>query len=410
MNDYAPDTILNTVRKHEVTHIFAVPMLWHTIEKQFYKQLKQEGEKKQKKFQKGRKVCTALQNVFPYAGTRLTKRIMREVTDQIFGPSVQFCISGGSYLRDSAMELFNGIGYPLHNGYGMSEIGITSVELRDRPKERNRNSVGRPFGCVEYKLSDAHTLMVKGATICHAMMINGKYRKTEEWLDTGDVMDVDADGYYYIRGRIGDSVIGENGENINPDVLEQSFELADAVSFSILGLPNDEEAGETLTMITAVSPYLSAERLNTLINSMYQTNETLPMTSRIQQFYFTYDELAPQTAIKVGRQYVLRGLEQGTIHLIPVAELRSRIGAREEGEINPELKKKICSIVAEELGMDAETIDIDAHVMHDLGAGSLQYFSMLGKMAEEFSITKEFREEDYKYTIREFCRYIEEYM
>lgn len=410
MKDYAPDTILNTVRKHEVTHIFAVPMLWHTIEQQLYKQLKQEGEKKQKKFQKGLKICTALQNVFPYAGTRLAKHIMREVTGQMFGPSVQFCISGGSYLRASTMELFNGIGYPLHNGYGMSEIGITSVELRNRPKERNRNSVGRPFGCVEYKLSGEHTLMVKGATTCHAMMINGEYRKTEEWLDTRDIMECDEKGYYYIRGRFGDSVIGENGENINPDVLEQSFQLADALSFSILGIPNESGTGETLTMITAVSPYLSAARLNTLIDTIYQTNETLPMSSRIQKFYFTYDELAPQTAIKVGRQYVLRGLEQGMIHLISVAEIRSQVNARKEGELNPELKKKVCSIVAEELGMEPETIDIDAHVMYDLGAGSLQYFSMLGKMAEEFSITAEFQEEDYKYTIREFCQYIEEYM
>lgn len=410
LKDYAPDTILNTVRKHEVTHIFAVPMLWHTIEKQFYKQLRQEGEKKQKKFYMGLRICTTLQNIFPYAGTRLAKRIMHEVTDQLFGPSVQFCISGGSYLRNSAMELFNGIGYPLHNGYGMSEIGITSVELRDRPKDRNRNSVGRPFHCVEYKLSDEHTLMIKGTTTCYAMMINGTYRKTEEWFDTRDIMELDDKGYYYIRGRIGDSVIGENGENINPDVLEQSFQLADALSFSILGMPDEATAGEILTMIIAIQPYLSAPRLNALLDTIYQTNESLPMASRIQKFYFTYDELAPKTAIKVGRQFVLRGLKQGTIHLIPATDVRNQVNAQTEDEINPELKRKVCSIVAEELDMDAEEIDITAHVMNDLGASSLQYFSIISRLAEEFSITKDFQEEDYKYTIREFCQYIEEYM
>ena len=134
------------------------------------------------------------------------------------------------------------------------------------------------------------------------------------------------------------------------------------------------------------------------------------MASRIQKFYFTYDELAPKTAIKVGRQFVLRGLKQGTIHLIPATDVRNQVNAQTEDEINPELKRKVCSIVAEELDMDAEEIDITAHVMNDLGASSLQYFSIISRLAEEFSITKDFQEEDYKYTIREFCQYIEEYM
>jgi acyl carrier protein len=241
------------------------------------------------------------------------------------------------------------------------------------------------------------------------MMINGEYKKTEEWLDTRDVMECAADGSYYICGRIGDSVIGENGENINPDVLEQSFRLADALNFSILGLPREDGTGEALSMIVAVSPYLSAVRLNALINDMYQTNETLPMASRIEKFYFTYDELAPKTAIKIGRQYVRRGLEQGTIHLIPAAQIRSQ-AEQASGEINLELKQKVCGIVAEELGMEAASLDIDAHIMHDFGAGSLQYFSMLSKLAEEFAISAEVSENDYRYTIREICQYIEEYM
>ena len=61
-----------------------------------------------------------------------------------------FCISGGSFLKESALQLFNGIGYPLHNGYGMSEIGIGSVELRDKPKYRNQGFIGRPFQNIEY--------------------------------------------------------------------------------------------------------------------------------------------------------------------------------------------------------------------------------------------------------------------
>lgn len=324
------------------------------------------------------------------------------------------------------MELFNGLGYALHNGYGMSEIGITSVELGDKPKDRNKNSVGRPFDSVEYRISDENTLLVKGNSTCYAMMVNGEYKKTEEWFDTRDIMEVDDKGNYYIKGRIGDSVIGENGENINPDVIEKSFQLADALCFSVLGIPNENEAGEVLSMIVSISPYLSSTRVSAMLDAMYKVNEQLPMSSRIQKFYFTYDEIAPATAIKVGRKYVLRGLQNGTIHLIPAADIRNQLKSQPEGELNQELVKRICEIVAEELGLELEQknesdniigeeakkniygIDIDAHVMYDLGATSLQYFSMMSKMAEEFNITAEFSEDEYTYTIREFCKYIEE--
>lgn len=410
MKDYAPDTILNTVRKHEVTHVFGVPMLWHEIDKQLRKRLREEGESKQRKFEKGLKLCTALQNIFPYAGTKLTKKIMHEVTDQLFGPSVQFCISGGSYLKDSTMELFNGIGYPLHNGYGMSEIGITSVELRDRPKDRNLNSIGRPFSCVEYRLSDQNTLQVKGDTICYAMMIDGVYQETEEWFETGDIMEMDAGGSYYIHGRLGDSVIGENGENINPDVIEQNYQLPDAKNLSVLGIQNDGEQGETLSMIVEISPYLSPNRIQSIIDTVYQTNGQLPMTSRVQKFYFTYQPLAPATAIKVGRQYVLRGLETGSIELIPFSDIRSSLQETDGTALNPELVKRVTEIVAEVLDLTPEEIDMNAHVMNELGAGSLEYFDIMERLAKEFSVFAEFSEDEYTYTIREFCEYLEEHI
>ena len=54
---------------------------------------------------------------------------MHEVTDSLFGKSVLFCISGGSYIKEDTLRLINGLGYPLYNGYGMTEAGVTSVEL-----------------------------------------------------------------------------------------------------------------------------------------------------------------------------------------------------------------------------------------------------------------------------------------
>ena len=68
LKDYSAETILKTCRRHEVTHIFAVPMLWHTIEKQVVAAAREQGEKQLKKLQKGIGFATKLQNVFPNMG------------------------------------------------------------------------------------------------------------------------------------------------------------------------------------------------------------------------------------------------------------------------------------------------------------------------------------------------------
>ncbi|MBQ4566278.1 MAG: AMP-binding protein [Oscillospiraceae bacterium] len=407
LRDYSPETILKTCRKHEVTHIFAVPMLWHTVEKQLLKTLKEEGEKQEKKFYRGLKLCTKLQNLAPYLGARLSRRIMGQVTGRLFGRSVQFCITGGSYIRPSALELMNGIGYPLHNGYGMSEIGITSVELRSRPKYRNLGSIGRPFDSVEYRIAEDGTLHVRGDSICKRKLLEGQTLLTEGWMETGDCMAC-INGDYYIRGRQGDMVLGENGENINPDMIEQEFRCNDALNLCVLGL--GEAAKQRLCLVAQISPYLTPDRCESLIRELYAANEQLDASLRVQRFYLTTDAIAPPTAVKVGRKYLLRGIEEGTIRLEAASEMKKRLQAEAEDISQSALFRKIRSIVASELMLEEEEIGPDDHLVNDLGASSLDYFSVLTALAEEFSVATPSDKEQYRYTLREFCNYIERYL
>lgn len=400
--DYSPKSILQTCQKHEVTHIFAVPMLWHTIEKKLTEEIKKRGEKQEKKFYKGIKICTKIQDIAPFLGVKLSQRIMSQVTDELFGKSVRFCISGGSYLKDSAMKLFNGIGYPLHNGYGMSEIGITSVELRHKASERNENSIGRPFSSVEYKISDNGTLLVRGKSICKRMLIDGKEITTGEWFDTGDIMEC-RNGNYYIKGRMSDVIIGSNGENINPDILEQMFDLRYVSRFSVLGF--DDNGEEELTIVVEISPNINKEQLDSVINHINKINNSLPLASQITRFYFTYDPIAANGAIKVGRQYVSRAVKSGKVRLIPFSEIYSESSAHKE--LSSQYAERVRKIVAKTMSIDESEVGDDMHVIHDLGATSLQYFAILLAVADDFGIENWSEKDPYCYTIREFCSYLE---
>ncbi|MBO5784304.1 MAG: AMP-binding protein [Clostridia bacterium] len=407
LRDMAPDTILKTCRKHEVTHIFAVPMLWHTIEDKIKKQLEQKGEKTQKKFEKGMKISMALQKTMPHLGTAIAKKLMREITDAVFGPSIQFCISGGSYLRSSALHLINGIGYPLHNGYGMSEIGITSVELGVKITDRNRNSIGKPFESVEYRLGEDGTLFVRGRSLCRTVMIDGEETEMPEWFDTGDLMSCE-EGRYYISGRRGDVVIGESGENINPDLIEQHFGLSGDTPYSVLGLK--EEDNDVLSMVVRINPYMSEGRRRQLVERIYADNEKLPMAMRVRKFYFTTDAIAPETAIKVGRKYLLRAIDEGTVRLTPFSQFGQQQDGQSDEAHNPLLVARLREIVAESLCVAADTVDDRAHILLDMGATSLQYFEIISAIAAEFSIQSYNDKDHYRYTVEEFCEYIERYV
>lgn len=400
LRDLSADTILQTCRRHQVTHIFAVPMLWHTIEKQLNAKLREQSEKKQRKFQRGSKLMTGLQNLFPSFGPEIAKRVMKEVTSQLFGPSVLFCINGGSYLRDSAMELLNGIGYFTCNGYGMSEIGITSVELRSRPKYRNLNTIGHPFQSVEYRLDENGCLQVRGSSLCTRKLVNGKEQTLNGWFDTGDRMDC-ADGYYTILGRQGDVVIGENGENINPDTIEQLFLVGSAKMLSVLGLPGEQ--GQELSMVVQLSPYATQQTISSIRDQVYGINATLPTATAIRKFYFTRDELVPPTAVKVSRKQLQKKIQQGDVKLIPFSECTAM--AAEGGE-SP-LMRQVRAIIAKVLELPVEKVEAGAHIFFDLGASSIQYFSILTALSEHFSITGYDKNDKYCYTPKEICEYIE---
>ena len=401
LRDYSAETILKTCRRHNVTHIFAVPMLWHTIEKQIRSEVAKQGSAKEEKLKKALAFTTKLQNVFPGLGAELAKRMLSQVTDKLFGRSVMFCINGGSYLRQSAMELLNGIGYSMHNGYGMSEIGITSVELRRRAGDRNKNSIGHPFTAVEYRLDENSILQVKGITLCTKKLVNGQPVQMDGWFDTGDRMQC-VDGHYYIQGRRSDTVIGENGENINPDMVESAFLPAGVTMFSVLGLPG--ENGQELSFVAQIPAYTTAAMAEKIKSQVYGVNDTFPTAMAVKKFYFTFDELAPPAAVKVSRAQLAAKIADGQVKLTSFGQFHPEENG--EDSVSP-LLQQVCKIVAQVLETEETAVHGDSHIFYDLGATSIQYFSILTAIAQTFSITDYDSSDTYRYTPKEICEYIE---
>ena len=151
LKDMSPQCILNTIRRHKVTHIFAVPLFWNTVYEQALKKVQERGEKTYLKLQKGLKISNALSGI-PCLAKFFRKKAFKEVRDKLFGESVCFMISGGGCISADVLSFFNGIGYHLSNGYGMTEIGITSVELSEDNRILNSGTTNEYYSILRNKM------------------------------------------------------------------------------------------------------------------------------------------------------------------------------------------------------------------------------------------------------------------
>ena len=396
LSDVNPDTIFRTVRKHRVTHIFAVPLLWHGLEKGILKTLSSKDEKTQKKFKKASALTLKLWDISPALGRLASKKFFGEVRSKLFGDSVVFMISGGSFIKPSALELINSIGYPLYNGYGMTEIGITSVELSPKAKKRLLGSIGKAFSSVEYSVGENSRLLVRGSSLCRSMLVEGEPISTDGWFDTGDVVRIDPDGRTYIEGRISDIVFGDEGENLNPDFAQSAFALSSAVQFCVTGT----EDNSRLMLVVQLREDITPEEKERLLAEIDAANETLPQNYRVGKVFYTFDPIAEEGAIKVSRAALKARMAAGEVR--PCENTMQKTAKTEETADTSDLKAALRTIFADILSVSEEKITDNGHFMNDLGGSSLDYFTLLGEINTEFGITLDFESDKFGYTLNDF--------
>lgn len=396
--DLSPENLLRTVRIHDVTHIFAVPLLWSSLEKAVRRKASADPASL-RRLERGLALSLKLQKFSPLLGRRLAFRLFRTVRSLLLGDSVRFCISGGSYIKAETLSLINGLGYSLCNGYGMSEIGITSVELSRRAETRIKGSIGRPVPSVQYRLEEGR-LFVRGGSLCERILLNGAPIPMDQWFDTGDLMRIDGRGHYFVEGRVSDVVLGENGENRNPDLAEQAFSFSDEIHFSVLG----NELNSELMLVVQVPRDMDPLQWKRLSEEICGANAALPPSYKVADIRFTHDPITAPKDIKVSRARLRNAIVQGEVRLFQTPGE----APAEEDFADSELKESLRRIFAEILGVPLCEVSDNGHFMNDLGGSSLDYFTLISRIDEEFGVTLEFEMEHFHYSLNDFERVLEE--
>ena len=400
LKDYSSDTILRTIQRHKVTHVFAVPLLWNTIARELKKTLNQLPDKLHKKAVKGMQFVYNLQNIFPNYGRRVARKLLKEIQTQVFGDSIKFCISGGGSIPRETLYLINSIGYPLYNGYGSTEMGITSVELRSRPKYRVLGTVGMPLDSVTYSIDNGE-LLIKGTSTCSKIIYkDGKEEivNKDEWYHTGDSFKK-VGKYYYALGRNDDVYVGANGEKINPDEIEKNVLLTNVVRYCFTTYEGQ------LSLILQLSRQNYTVKAKAITNEVKVCLEMLKYQGyQIEKVLYTFDDIANKEAIKVSRRYLEKLISENKVQLEEFANFTNLVENKKE-ELNNEVTNRIKKLFSEILCKDMSEINEDSDFFLDLGGTSLDYMSLLLKIEQEFETKIVLKDKSYS-TVKEFYNYI----
>lgn len=397
LNDLGADTILNTVKKHKVTHIFAVPLLWNRIYDVAVKKIKDRGEATFKKFNKGLKLAQML-DFCPGLARAFSKKAFKEVRDNLFGDSICFMIAGGSHISPEVITFFNSIGYPLANGFGMSEVGITSVETSDRAKVRNTGTVGKPFLHAEYRIAEDGELLIRGKGTS-VRILNGDevlMMNPDTWFHTKDIV-TEKGGRFYIQGRKDDMIPCKSGENLNPNRIESQLMIPGLTGVCLIS------KGTIPVLIVQVSKYATAERINNLRKAIDERLLELKLAGTINEIVFTSEALMGENEFKLNRHRLSRLYGEGKIKRIALDKM-----SEDAVEVSPELLREVKAIFAEALSISEEELNDDAHFFFDLDGSSLDYLSIMADIQKKYEISFHQSEEGNLVTVREFCKYIQE--
>ena len=401
LKDYSSETILKTVQRHKCTHIFGVPLLWDTIAREIKKEINNLPEKEKSKALKGINFTYHYQNVFPIHARHRCRNLLARVQNKVFGDSVIFCISGGGPVTYETLYLINSIGYPLYNGYGSTEHGITSVELRNKPKYRILGTIGKPFDSIQYKIVDDE-LFVKGTSICSKIINRDGTEEVvnkDEWQPSNDIVGMDKKGYYYLKGRKDDVYIGNNGEKINPDEIEKVVLLTSAIRYCFTSYQNK------LSLIIQLSKSNYTIKANSIIDEVHNSLLKLDKCGyHIEQVYYTFDDIASKEAIKVSRKILDTLIQKNRIKLMNFSDFTKSVETDSE-EVNAEIINRITKVFGEVLNKDPSAIKPNANFFFDLGGTSLDYMTLLMKLEQEFELNISLEEESCS-TVNSFYKYI----
>ena len=234
-----PKAVMQVVGQVKPTFFGAVPRIWEKLKAGLEAMVAGQEDPAVKAKMEGA-IQAAIQKVrLEQAGEAVPAELaagVAQADEQLFAPlraalgleNVQWSVVGAAPTPLEVLEFFAAIGLPPCEVWGMSET--SAISTMNTPDAMRLGTVGRPIPGVEVRLADDGELFVKGPNIMKGY--RGQPEKTAEclsadgWLATGDVAEIDADGFVKIVDRKKELIINAAGKNMSPANIEARIKAA----------------------------------------------------------------------------------------------------------------------------------------------------------------------------------------
>lgn len=236
---HTPDVknLLPDLQSYKPTFILAVPRVFEKVYNN--SMLKAEDAGKGKIFHAGADIAIAWSKADQAGKVPLSLKVKHAIFDKLLygkirtamGGRVQHAVSGGAPLGDRLGHFFHGIGLMVLEGYGLTET--TAPISVNTPQKIKIGTVGAPLPGNAVRIADDGEILAKGVCV-----LKGYFKRpdlteeafTDGWFHTGDIGQLDEDGFLSITGRKKEIIVTAGGKNVIPAQLEDMIRANALVS------------------------------------------------------------------------------------------------------------------------------------------------------------------------------------
>ena len=369
------DALARAIKNGHVTGMVGVPALWELLHRRIKNRLYERSDWIGKTADSMIKANAWVRDNTPFNFGPFAFYPIHEG----LGGRIRYFISGGSALSETIQRDFQGLGFTILEGYGLTEA--SPVLTVTRPENRMlTGSVGRPLPGVEVKISEPDgsgvgEVIARGPNVMLGYFADESATRealVERWLYTGDLGKLDDDGNLFLVGRSKEIIVDTNGKNVYPDELEEVYATSPYVKeLSIVGLP-DGIGEKVACLVVADDEYditLSRAELRRKVEEHFrEVSASLPYYKRVKVLQFTDMELPRTATRKVKRAEVITILE--------ALEANNKNSAATQTETAADAETRwLVGIVANVSNRPQSEISISSRLA-DLGFDSLMFVEL----------------------------------
>ena len=360
---------IRTVKRERATALIIVPHMLDLLRSGIMRDLEARGEREW--FQ--RTFATANGEKF------LRRAWMFRRMHRRFGWKFWAFISGGAALSAETEEFFRRMGYAVVQGYGMTETA--SLISLNHPFRAAQGSIGKVLPGREFRLAEDGEIIVRGENVASGYWQGGARQdaatqENGEWLRTGDLGELDAEGNLLFRGRKKSVIVTPAGLNVYPEDLEASLRKQPGVRDCVVIPQHRDGNAEPLAALLLREPSEAAAR-----RAIEDANCSLAEYQKMRAWILWPEPEFPRTSTGKPKlaQIAARATEllSGGTNDEPATVAAADRGGRFSSDPKDGVSDLLANIAARR-----QSPDLD----HDLNLSSLDRVELMGALEQRYQV------------------------